>query len=48
MAGQLSGREGGVRTMKRSAGAAGEGQGRSAEAPAASGLAEEVQTHWQQ
>lgn len=46
VAGQLSGREGGVRTRKRSAGAAGEGRGRSAEAPAGSGLAEKVQTRW--
>lgn len=41
------GREG-VRTRKRSAAAAEEGRARSAEGPAGSGLAEEVQTHWRQ
>lgn len=39
---------GGVRTRKRSEGAAGEGRGQSAEASAGSELAKEVQTRWRQ
>lgn len=48
MAGQLSGREGGVRTRKRRAGAAGEGRARPAEARAGSGQAEQLQTRRRQ
>lgn len=46
--GSFPGGRGDVRTRKRNAGAAGEGRRRSAEAPAGSGLAGEVQTHWRQ
>ena len=48
MAGQLSGRVGGVRTRKRRAGAAGQGRGRPAGARAGSGQAEELQTRRRQ